>query len=130
MTAAESLPGTVLVVDDEGSVRSLVRRLLESDGFDVLEAADADEALRIADQQGEAIRVLLTDVLMPGRSGAELATILQTRKPALKVVFMSGYQGDARLEKALKGKHAFFIQKPFSRITLLTAVRAALVSSP
>lgn len=128
MAATETLPATVLVVDDEKEVRSLVRTLLESNGFAVLEAGSSDEALRMAGRHPGAIQVLLTDVLMPGLSGPELAAHLQVQEPSMKVVFMSGYQGETALDEALKGTRAYFVQKPFSRITLLTAVRAAFVT--
>lgn len=125
---ADTQPTTVLVVDDEREVRSLVRRLLESEGFAVLEAADGNEALRIAARLSGAIQVLLTDVLMPGLSGPELAAQLQVRDPSIGAIFMSGYQGATALGEALRRTRASFVQKPFSRTALLTAVRAAVVS--
>ena len=125
MDLGQSSPWTALVVDDEESVRLLVRKLLESDGFVVLEAADGEEALRVAELHAGKIRVLLTDVLMPGRSGPEVARLLQHRQPGLRVVFMSGFKGETDLDEALEDQRAFFVQKPFSRITLLTAVRAS-----
>ena len=87
----------MLVVEDEDELREVARRLLRRQGYTVLVAANADEALRLFEQNGS-IDVLLTDVVMPGASGPELTRQLVERYPALKVIYMSGYTEDAIVE--------------------------------
>ena len=85
---------TILIVEDEPSVRMLTRVVLEPKGYRVLEAADGIEALRVWEQHQGSVHLLLTDIMMPeGLSGLELATRLQTRSPQLRVIFTSGYSG-------------------------------------
>jgi len=118
-------PATVLVVEDEASVRTLVRRVLEADGHVVLDAADASAAEALAEALDAAPDLLLTDVVLPGRSGAELAQRLQARWPGLPVVFMSGYAPPEAGLDAVAGKR-LFVAKPFSPDQLRRAVRTAL----
>jgi FixJ family two-component response regulator len=118
---------TVLVVDDDEMVRCLVRTHLEGCGLVVEEASNATEALRKADTLKESLSVLVTDVVMPGTSGAELAYTLGRRHFEVPVVFMSGYAAGGQLDKLFQ--RATFLQKPFSRTTLVNAVRAGLSAS-
>src|SRR4029077_4248036 len=93
------LPGgkeTVLVVEDADGLRELARKLLQRQGYTVLAAANADEAMRLFEGNAS-IDVLLTDVVMPGVSGPELSSRLLERRPALKVIYMPGYTEDAIL---------------------------------
>ena len=114
----------VLVVEDSGALRDLTRRLLEDAGYRVTAADSGDDALaRGADEPPD---LLLTDVVMPGMSGRELAEALWARTPGLPVVLMSGYTDDVVLRHGLLGAGAAFLEKPFTRAQLLGAVRAAL----
>ena len=124
-STAETIP-TVLAVDDEELVRSLVRRFLEADGYSVVEAASGSEALELAKTHVSSLRLLITDVLMPEMSGTELAERAERLSPRLRVIFMSGYTGETNLKEALQAGSAMFVQKPFSRVALIAAVRAAI----
>ncbi len=121
-----SLP-TVLVVEDEEEVRALARDVLEMNGYTVLEALDADDALRIGESHPGAIALLITDVVMPRTSGPDLARQLRARRPTLRVLCMSGYpESDDRLEGA--GAWNGWLQKPFTPDLLMRAVRDCLTS--
>jgi PAS domain S-box-containing protein len=112
----------VLVVEDSGALRTLTRRLLEDAGYRVAEAESGAGALSSAD--AEPPDLLLTDVVMPGMSGRELAEALWARAPELPVVLMSGYTDDIVVRHGVPG--GAFLEKPFTRSQLLCAVRAAL----
>src|ERR1700744_3464637 len=94
-------PETILVVDDAEVLRPLLTEVLESYGYRVLLAASGPEALAVAEQAPGPIDLLLTDLVMPGMSGHELAGRLSERLPALKVLFTSGYPDDASLRAGL-----------------------------
>lgn len=117
---------TILVVEDEPAVRSVVRRYLEGSGYRVYEAASAAEALqRIAECGLEHLDLVMTDVIMPGLSGIELVERLRERRPDLPVVFMSGYAEEEMLERGhrLEGS---FLYKPFDHGDLMTVVARIL----
>jgi two-component system, cell cycle sensor histidine kinase and response regulator CckA len=117
---------TVLVADDEAALRSAAARALRVGGYDVLEAGSGEEALAVAAAHGGRIDVLLTDVVMPGIGGVELAARAGARDPAIRVVYMSGYpQSHLEAVGGLAGGHAF-LDKPFGLDTLLAAVQDAL----
>jgi len=115
-------------VEDEDSVRDLVRRLLTRAGYRVITAAGPTEALERFDERGGEVDLLLSDVIMPGMSGGELARILKERRPELKTLFMSGYTDDAVLGRGSLEEEASFIQKPFSLSSLEAKVRETLVA--
>lgn len=115
----------VLLVEDEAMVRESARRLLGQRGYRVLVAADADEALAVA-SAAERVDLLLTDVVMPGRSGKELAAILAERRPALRVLYMSGYSQDVIAHQGVLEEGVALVEKPFVADALLAAVRARL----
>jgi PAS domain S-box-containing protein len=118
---------TVLLVEDESSVRDLANRLLRQQGYRVLEAAQGEEALHLAqDTAGERIHLLLTDVVLPQMSGKELADQLKTSRPDLKVLYMSGYTDFAVVHQGVLNLDTHFLQKPFSLETLSQKVREAL----
>ncbi len=100
---------TVLLAEDEDGLRALNGRVLEARGYRVLAASNAAEALLLAERQPEPPDLLVTDVVMPGASGRELARRLRDRHPGLKVLYVSGYAEDARIED-----DASFLQKPFT----------------
>jgi PAS domain S-box-containing protein len=108
---------TVLVVEDAEGLRQLTRRLLERQGYSVLVAANADEALRLCEGTAS-IDVLLTDVVMPGASGPELTRRLLEQRPGLKVIYMSGYTEDAIIQHGVLNHGIAFLHKPFTAETL------------
>lgn len=116
----------ILVVDDERPLRRAVARLLAEVGYDVAQAASASAALRMCDER--APDLVLTDVVMPGQSGAELALLLAERHPDVRVVFMSGYPADSLRHCGLDPGQLSYLQKPFSRTELLTALAHQLGS--
>ncbi|MEQ1728107.1 MAG: response regulator [Vicinamibacterales bacterium] len=116
---------TVLVVEDEAELRELARRLLQRLGYTVLTAADAADARRVFDAH-PAIDLLLTDVVMPGASGPELALHLIGQRPALKVIYMSGYTEEAIVQHGVVNPGIAFLHKPFTSETLGTKIRDVL----
>jgi PAS domain S-box-containing protein len=116
---------TVLVVEDEDGLRELARKLLLRQGYTVLVAANADEALRVFDAN-QSIDVLLTDVVMPGASGPELTRQLVEQRPALRVIYMSGYTEDAIVQHGVLQPGIAFLNKPFTSETLGAKIREVL----
>ncbi len=116
---------TVLVVEDAEGLRELTKRLLERQGYTVLLAGNADDALRLFERNAS-IDVLLTDVVMPGASGPELTRQLVERRPALRVIYMSGYTEDAIVQHGVLNPGIAFLQKPFTSEALARKVREVL----
>jgi two-component system cell cycle sensor histidine kinase/response regulator CckA len=116
---------TVLVVEDEEGLRALARRLLHRLGYTVLVAANADEALRLF-EANPSIDVLLTDVVMPGSSGPELTRQLVEQRPALRVIYMSGYTEDAIVQHGILKPGIAFLNKPFNSEALGAKIREVL----
>jgi len=116
---------TVLVVEDEEAIRELATRLLKRQGYSVLVAANADEALRLFESDA-AIDVLLPAVVMPGASGPELTNRLMALRPALKVIYMSGYTEAAIVQHGILNPGLAFLNKPFTSETLGRKVRQVL----
>ena len=116
---------TVLLVEDEESVRQLVRETLESRGYRVLEAGNGDAALALAASHSETIHLVITDVVMPGLSGHELAQQLLSARAGLKVLYLSGYAQDAFPTPSAEAQKAF-LQKPFTLQSLARKVREIL----
>ena len=118
--------GTVLLVEDETSVRNLVTRFLGLNGFTVLAAAQGREALAIWAGRKHDIDLLLTDMVMPGEwNGRTLAEHFRLERPALKVLFTSGYSVES-FDETTPGEEIHFVQKPYRPDQLLSAVRALL----
>ena len=118
---------TVLLVEDEDSVRGLLRELLESFGYAVLEARQGAEALRLAREHRGPIHLLLSDLVMPQMTGRELAALLVRLRPDLKVLFMSGYAAGAAPHHEIPSDAAY-IEKPFTADAMGGAIRALLDS--
>jgi two-component system, cell cycle sensor histidine kinase and response regulator CckA len=124
----ESANETILIVEDEDLVRALARRVLEHNGYRVLEASSPLAALTLSSGHEGPIDLLLTDVVMPGMSGKRLAEQLVATRPQLRTLFMSGYSDDAIAEHGVEGAWADvdFIAKPFAVEHLVEKVREAL----
>ncbi|MGC8829703.1 MAG: PAS domain S-box protein [Verrucomicrobiia bacterium] len=118
---------TILVVEDEDSVRDLICNILAQYGYNVLEAANGVEALEVWRKQKEKVNLLITDLIMPERvSGKELADITLAEKPDIKVIFISGYSPEIIGEDIDQTTNKFYLQKPFSLHTLVRFVRECL----
>jgi two-component system, cell cycle sensor histidine kinase and response regulator CckA len=117
---------TVLLAEDEQDVREIAREFLESGGYRVMEAEDGRQAIEIAAQNKGKIQLLVTDMVMPGMNGQELAVRLQSANPGLNVIFMSGYSERAASEMADAHPSVRLLSKPFSRAAILRAVRESL----
>ncbi|MCL5746076.1 MAG: PAS domain S-box protein, partial [Acidobacteria bacterium] len=116
----------ILLVEDEGAVRSLITQILKNSGYSVLEAENGEEALRICQQHAGVIDLAIADVVMPGMSGRELTASLRRSRPDMKIMQMSGYTETARMERGGLENGMIFIQKPFSPQLLRQKVREAL----
>jgi PAS domain S-box-containing protein len=123
---ASGAAGTILLVEDEELVRRTAVRMLESLGYHVLAAAAPADALALAREPSRRIDLLLTDVVMPGMKGPELARQLATLRPGLRVLFMSGYTANAALTRGGADGADGFLQKPFTRADLSARVAEAL----
>jgi two-component system, cell cycle sensor histidine kinase and response regulator CckA len=119
---------TVLIVEDEEGVRRLLRYILESRGYKVLEAADGEQALHVCLESDGGIQLVVTDMIMPRMGGRELAARLSEMVPDLKIVFMSGYTDDVLLRTGELRRGMSFLQKPLRPETLAAKVREALDS--
>jgi len=119
-------PRTILLAEDEESLRKLTRTALEKIGYTILEAKDAFEAVKLASQTNSVIDLLLTDIVMPGRSGPELAGDLAAARPEMKVLFMSGYTDGAIAAHGVLESGISILRKPFTRHQLIQSIEEAL----
>ncbi|MBL0161143.1 MAG: PAS domain S-box protein [Bryobacterales bacterium] len=117
---------TVLVVDDEEEVRELAVTILKARGYRTLEASSGREAIAIAESHREPIDLLVTDVVMPGMTGPELAGHMKTRLPQARVVYVSGYPEEILGQCELPAEEVFFVRKPYTLEALMAKVREAL----
>jgi len=117
---------TILVVEDEDGVRTLLVRMLEQQGYKVLQAQHPDEAMELCEKQGQLISMLITDVVMPQMSGKQLAQELVRLRPQLKVLYMSGYTENTVGHHGVLDAGVEFLVKPFSREALARKVREIL----
>jgi two-component system sensor histidine kinase EvgS len=117
---------TVLLVEDEPTILTMGKIMLEQLGYRVLATDRPDEAIRMADEHAGEIQLLLTDVVMPNMNGKDLAERLQALYPSMKSLFMSGYTADVIAHRGVLDKSVHFIQKPFSLRELAAKVRQAL----
>jgi len=129
-TAQEkALPGgseAILLVEDDKDVLELIEAMLQSLGYSVMTAATGEEALTLCEREAGPLHLLMTDLVMPGMNGRELADRVAGIRPGLKVLFMSGYTDDAIVRQGVLNRSANFIQKPFSLPALAEKVRRAL----
>lgn len=118
-------PATILLVEDEETVRRVIERLLEKLGYRVLAAADAEEAIEIFRERDHELDLVLTDVVMPGLTGVEMAEVLKEQRPDMKFLFTSGYTSK-ELGSNPEAPPEPFLPKPFSMDDLSRSVRDAL----
>jgi len=117
---------TLMVVDDEASIRNLIMDSLEPLGYQIITARNGKEALHLAETRSDAIDLVLADVVMPGMKGTELAKSLKQLQPSLKVIYMSGYLDDTRLRMDVDDQRVDFLQKPLTPRKLSARVREVL----
>jgi PAS domain S-box-containing protein len=117
---------TILLVEDEDSVRKLARRVLESQGYTVLESINGEDALRMATDYAGVIDLLVSDVVMPELGGRQLAERLTASRPDIEVLFISGYTDDEILRRGLLERGQHLLQKPFTSTALAHEVRSLL----
>ncbi len=125
-TVASSGHETILFVEDDPAVRTLVVRVLESHGYHVLAAEDAKAALAAAAAYSGDVHLLVTDVVMPGWNGRELADRLSQTRPGMHVLYLSGYADDVLLRRGVTARHTWLLQKPFDTAALLGKIQEAL----
>jgi two-component system cell cycle sensor histidine kinase/response regulator CckA len=128
MAEPEASPATVLVVEDEEEVRALACDVLEMNGYRVLEARDVAEAVHLGQTHPGPIHLLVTDVMMPGASGPELARRVRAHRPDVRVLCMSGYPESADRPAEPAAAWTAWLQKPFTPDQLMRQVRACLTS--
>jgi len=128
MPTVERKPQTILLVDDENTVLDLVTKILEEEGYSVLPAAGGREGLTIAQTHKGRIDLLLTDIVMPGMSGGELARQVQELCPGIRVLYMSGYTKYTAVGHGALESVDSFIWKPFNSGQLLRKVLEVLTS--
>ena len=128
MNAPDPEATTILLVDDEQSVRSIVMKILQRAKYKVLEAENGEAAIRIADSHPDKIDLLISDMYMPGLRGPEVAVAIAPKRPGLRVLFMSGYADQDSRSGVPVG--ANFLNKPFSGKELTAKVEAALKGPP
>jgi PAS domain S-box-containing protein len=121
---------TILMVEDDQSVRKIGARVLRAQGYVVLETASADEALRAVAAHAGPIHLLMTDVVLPGMSGREVADRVRAARPGVRILFTSGYTSDDAVQQRLLDQAVAFLQKPFSRDLLCQKVRQVLDAPP
>jgi signal transduction histidine kinase/ActR/RegA family two-component response regulator len=124
--ARHSRGETILLVEDEAAVRQVTRRILVSEGYQVMTAGDATAARAMFEQHGDDIKLMISDVMMPGETGPELAAYLRQRWPGLAVIFISGYSDSELPDDGIVDAADDFVQKPFTGEQLLARVDARL----
>jgi two-component system cell cycle sensor histidine kinase/response regulator CckA len=118
---------TILLVEDEKMVRTLAQTILKRNGYNVLEAENGEEALRVVEEQkGKPINLMLTDLIMPRMNGRELSAHLKPLLPGIKVIYMSGYTDEAVSEHGMLAPGVEYIQKPFPPDALVKKIRSVL----
>jgi len=120
---------TVLLVEDDDSMRDLTRHCLEMGGYTVLGVQDGEAAIRMASEQKGPIHLLLTDVVMPGINGRQLAESLSVLRPNMRVLYMSGYTADLIAQRGVLEPQVALLEKPFTRDALFRKVRTVLDGS-
>jgi signal transduction histidine kinase len=117
---------TILLVEDDLPVRATAARILHNQGYTIIEAGNADDALEIIRANGEAIELMITDVVLPGIGGRELAEQVSALRPAIRILYVSGYTDDVILQHRLVERDVTLLQKPFTASSLSAKVREVL----
>ena len=120
---------TILIAEDEPDLRELTRIFLRDYGYNVIEAGSAEQALQIAEVFAAPIHLLLTDVIMPGMSGRQLAERIHKKRPQTKIIYMTGYTDDMIVQHKVLEPGVNMLQKPFTRLDLAKKVRSTLEDS-
>lgn len=116
----------ILVVEDDAVVREVVREVLALGGYDVISATSGEEALQLATEHRVALDLVVTDVVMPGIGGGEVARRVAEGCPGTPVLFMSGYSDSDLIEQGVRSEQVPFLRKPFTPDSLLSKVRELL----
>ncbi len=127
--ANSTIPGmmeTILLVEDEDFVRDVTSEVLEMAGYHVLQASNAAEGLKIFERHAGEVHLLVTDVIMPGMNGRELALALKAKAPGLRTIYMSGYTQNIILQDGNSDEISAYLQKPFTLEALSAKVREVL----
>jgi len=122
----EPAAATIMLVEDSAPVRAIARRVLERQGYRIREAGDAEHALDMLSGSDEPVDLLITDVVLPGMNGRQLAEALREKRPDLRVLFTSGYTDDALVRREVRDGRQRFLPKPFTPNGLAEAVSQAL----
>jgi len=120
----------VLLVEDDRSVRTVVRRVLQARGYTVLEARNGTEALQLLDRHGDEVRLVVSDVVMPEMGGRELVDRLAVERPGLRLLLMSGYTQGAVARRENLPPHVAFLEKPFIVEELVDTIRRLMQPTP
>jgi DNA-binding NtrC family response regulator len=120
---------TILLVEDEPFVREATCSILESAGFEVLPAGDAREAMQVYEQCQRAIDLVMTDMVLPGRSGEQLGQDLRQHSPQVVLLLTSGY-GNPEFETEAPDSRTYFLSKPYSKRTLVEKIEKILAANP
>jgi CheY-like chemotaxis protein len=120
---------TILVAEDEAMLRELAHEFLATAGYTVLEASNGEEAMEVSERYEGPLHLLMTDAIMPRMSGRELSGRLRAQRPDIKVLLVSGYTDDTVLQNGLLESGTAFLQKPFTRESLLRKAREVLSHS-
>jgi CheY-like chemotaxis protein len=127
-TGVQAPPGseTILLVEDDEAVRAMAKRVLDRDGYRVLEARSGVEALQVCEESEGAIDLIVTDLVMPGLGGRDLAAHVRAQYPGARILFMSGYTEEAALQRSVLSSSESFLSKPFTPDVLARRVRELL----
>jgi CheY-like chemotaxis protein len=119
---------TILVLEDEQALRSLIREVLSREGHTVLDTGDADEALALCRRHSGEISLLITDIVLPKSSGPKVAELVAEMRPDVRVIYTSGYPGKLHVPDILRRRGSVLFEKPFTADTLIRKVRTVLES--
>jgi CheY-like chemotaxis protein len=117
---------TILIVEDQSEVRELTAKVLRQYGYRILESANGSEALRLCEARRDEIHMMITDVIMPGMSGRDLADKIAALHPDIRVLYISGYTAELICHDDITGSAFAYLQKPFTPLALACKVRAIL----